>query len=242
MKEDVLEQIVEDYLQLGGYFTRHNVRFNPPHDHLEYVGQTDSVSSDIDVVGLHPCRTGTERVMVVSCKSWQSGFNAKRILGQLRGELPDLKRRSVKLQFRELWLGKWALGFRNSIEELTGATEFTYCIAVTKLTGNGAAWAQDSTIQQNLAGNPFRFLTLAEIWHAVLDQTTTTPATSEMGRLAQLLRAAGLVDRMQIERSLGGSRELERASKFESDARYLDVRKSTPEDIATARESEPPTS
>jgi hypothetical protein len=84
-------------------------------------------------------------------------LNATRILGQLRGELPDLERRSVKLQFRELWLGKWALGFRNSIEELTGATEFTYCIAVTKLTGNGAAWAQDSTIQQNLAGNPFRF-------------------------------------------------------------------------------------
>ena len=30
MKEDVLEQIVDDYLQMQGYFTTHNVRFNPP--------------------------------------------------------------------------------------------------------------------------------------------------------------------------------------------------------------------
>jgi hypothetical protein len=29
MKEDVLEQIVDDYLQFKGYFTTHNVRFKP---------------------------------------------------------------------------------------------------------------------------------------------------------------------------------------------------------------------
>ena len=33
MKEDVLEQVVEDYLQSRGYFTRHNVRFKPAPDH-----------------------------------------------------------------------------------------------------------------------------------------------------------------------------------------------------------------
>ncbi len=32
MKEDVLEQIVDDYLQLNGYFTVHNVRFKPSSD------------------------------------------------------------------------------------------------------------------------------------------------------------------------------------------------------------------
>jgi len=32
MKEDVLEQIVDDYPQMQGYFTAHNVRFNPPRD------------------------------------------------------------------------------------------------------------------------------------------------------------------------------------------------------------------
>lgn len=42
MKEDVLEQIVDDYLQMQGYFTTHNVRFNPPKDEY-YVTRDDSV-------------------------------------------------------------------------------------------------------------------------------------------------------------------------------------------------------
>jgi len=29
VKEDILEQIVDDYLQFNGYFTTHNVRFKP---------------------------------------------------------------------------------------------------------------------------------------------------------------------------------------------------------------------
>ena len=33
MKEDILEQIVDDYLQFKGYFTTHNVRFKPDPSH-----------------------------------------------------------------------------------------------------------------------------------------------------------------------------------------------------------------
>ncbi len=44
MKEDVLEQIVDDYLQMQGYFTTHNVRFNQPKDE-HYVTSNDSVVS-----------------------------------------------------------------------------------------------------------------------------------------------------------------------------------------------------
>jgi hypothetical protein len=97
MKEDVLEQIVDDYLQMQGYFTTHNVRFTPPKDQ-HYVPQVESVPSDIDVVGLHPLHTGASRVMVVSCKSWQSGFAAPQILAQLRGEAKNPKR-PRELQF-----------------------------------------------------------------------------------------------------------------------------------------------
>lgn len=190
MKEDVLEQIVEDYLQMQGYFTAHNVRFNPPKDE-HYVSQTDSVPSDIDVVGFHPLRTGPERVMVVSCKSWQSGFAANHILAQLRGEAKNPKRER-KLQFRELWMPRWAHGFRDKIEAITGEREFTYCLAVTRLQGDASAWNDDPTIRECLGGNPLRFLTLQDMWGAVLSSVTTTPAASEMGRLAQLLKAAGL--------------------------------------------------
>jgi hypothetical protein len=89
MKEDVLEQIVDDYLQIQGYLTTPNVRFNPPRG-PGYVAQDGSVPSD--VVGLHPRRTGTDRVMVVSCKSWQTGLDATRVLAQLRDEAPNPKR------------------------------------------------------------------------------------------------------------------------------------------------------
>ncbi len=196
MKEDVLEQIVDDYLQMKGYFTTHNVRFKPPRD-SEFVVAKDSVPSDIDVVGLNPRRDGPERVMVVSCKSWQSGFRATRLLAQLRGEVPNPKR-PVELHFRELWLKRWADGFRKRIEELTGSSRFTYCIAVTWATGDTDAWSKDPRIQENLDYNPLQFLTLQKMWATVLKEVTTTPASSEIGRLAQLLKAAGLTASTQV--------------------------------------------
>jgi hypothetical protein len=84
MKEDVLEQIVDDYLQFKGYFTTHNVRFKPDTAHPDYVADLDRVPSDVDVVALHPAHAGTERVMVVTCKSWQTGFNPRKKLTELR--------------------------------------------------------------------------------------------------------------------------------------------------------------
>jgi Nuclease-related domain len=108
VKEDVLEQIVDDYLQMKGYFTIHNVRFRPSADHVGYQTSLDSVSSDIDVVAIHPRRTAKDRVVAVSCKAWQTGFYANRILAQLKGEAPNPKRPRW-LQFRELWDAKWSV-------------------------------------------------------------------------------------------------------------------------------------
>jgi hypothetical protein len=58
--------------------------------------------------------------------------------------------------------------------------------------GNADAWASDPTIKANLHGLSFSFLTLRDMWATMLDEVTTTPAVSEIGRLAQLLKAAGL--------------------------------------------------
>lgn len=191
VKEDVLEQIVDDYLQLRGYFTRHNIRFRPRPDHPDYVSQQDSVTSDVDVVGYNPCKPGPERVMVVSCKAWQPGFDASAKLAELRNEKINPKRETWR-HFRELWSPKWAEAFHDEICDLTGVKVFSYRLAVTRLKGDGDAWAADPTILANLAGCPFKFLTLEEMWTYVLEKTTTTPAPSDMGRLAQLLKAAGL--------------------------------------------------
>jgi hypothetical protein len=191
MKEDVLEQIVDDYLKFSGYFTAHNVGFKPSKDRPDYVSQQDSVASDIDVIAFHPKRSGLDRVVVVSCKSWQSGFDADLNLARLRGEKPDTKRASWK-RFRELWVPKWSDAFLTTVEDLTGVRQFSYRIAVTRLEDPAKPWGDDPTIAANLPGCEVGFLTLAEMWTAMLSELTTRPAASEMGRLVQLLKAAGL--------------------------------------------------
>jgi hypothetical protein len=196
MKEDVLEQIVEDYLQFMGYFTTHNVRFKPSPGHADFVGDQDRVSSDVDVVGYHPRKTGVDRVIVVTCKSWQAGFNPRKKLLELRGGTGP-RNRLTWHHFRELWVPKWSQAFRETVRELTDASEFSYRIAVTRFQGEdpetwAKAWGEDATIRANLPGCSFGFLTLEEMWERVLAELKKTPAASEIGRLAQLLKAAGL--------------------------------------------------
>ena len=187
MKEDVLEQIVDDYLQFRGYFTRHNVRFRPQDDHDAFSKLHDSVASDVDVVAYNPRARGIERVMVVSCKAWQGGFNATAKLGELREE-----KKARRQHFRELWVPKWNEAFRETITALTGQRNFSYRIAVTRLSGDADAWRNDPTIKERLDGCSIGFLPLSEMWETMLRELKETPASSEMGRLAQLLKAAGL--------------------------------------------------
>jgi hypothetical protein len=70
MKEDILEQLVDDYLKFNGLFTLHNVKFQPAKTDPEYSQQDDCVASDIDVIGFRPMRNGVDQTWVVSCKSW----------------------------------------------------------------------------------------------------------------------------------------------------------------------------
>ena len=37
MKEDILEQLVDDYLKFNGFFTVHNVKFQPAKTDPDYV-------------------------------------------------------------------------------------------------------------------------------------------------------------------------------------------------------------
>src|SRR4051794_28118212 len=83
MKEDILEQLVEDWLKAQGYFTRTNVKFKPSRGHADFHQQKDSVASDIDVLGFHPKREDPDSVVVVGCKSWQGGFPIRDMVSAL---------------------------------------------------------------------------------------------------------------------------------------------------------------
>ena len=73
----------------------------------DYVSEQDCVASDIDVVGFHPMREGADRIWVVSCKSWQSGFNPSTRI-RLITEKRKISKREAWQPFRELAIKKWA--------------------------------------------------------------------------------------------------------------------------------------
>ena len=141
MKEDILEQVVDDYLQARGFFTRHNIKFRPRKDHPEFKSRDDAVPSDIDVIGVNPHHRGSARVWVVSCKSWQSGFNVRSKLAELSENKIRSGREAWRF-FRELMVPKWSEAFREAVFRETGSRAFTYVTAVTRLGGVGVAAEQ----------------------------------------------------------------------------------------------------
>jgi hypothetical protein len=190
MKEDILEQLVDDYLKFNGYFTLHNVKFQPSATNPEYVQKDDCVASDIDVVGFHPKRTGHDQIWVVSCKSWQAGFDPRKRI-ELINANRKVSGRLAWQSFRELAKKKWADGLIEKLESLTGSTKFTYVTAVTRLKGGASVWEEHRPFRENLRGNPIKILTLQEMLSNLYLKTDTSMATSEVGRLLQVIKVSG---------------------------------------------------
>jgi hypothetical protein len=190
MKEDILEQLVDDYLKFNGYFTLHNVKFQPTKTDPEYVQKDDCVASDIDVVGFHPMRNGPDQTWVVSCKSWQAGFDPKRRITLIE-QNKVISGREAWQSFRELVKKKWADGLIAKVESLTGSAKFTYVTAVTRLRGDAEPWEEHLAFRNNLRGNPIKILTLQDMLSDLYKKTETTVASSEVGRLLQVIKASG---------------------------------------------------
>jgi hypothetical protein len=192
MKEDILEQLVDDYLMSRGYFTRHNIKFKPRPTHLDYDSRKDSVSSDIDLVAINLHLQGTERVVVASCKAWQGGFDPARKAEEVLGDGRTAGREAWKL-FRELAKPKWSEAFIARIEEITGVRTFTYWTVVTQLRNAAARsrWENNPQFKATLDGNPIRIVTLNEILNELWAGVTTTPAASTIGRYLQVMKASG---------------------------------------------------
>lgn len=192
MKEDILEQLVDDYLQSRGYFTIHNIKFLPRKDHPDFIKLQDSNHSDIDVLGIHPKLDGHDRVFAVSCKSWQSGFPVKAILDELAHDKVRSGRKTWK-SFRELMRPKWSEAFLSAVESATGTREFTYITAVTVIKGNRIDWETHVGFQGAMEGNPVRLLALTDMIAELSPLLGTTIANSQFGRTIQLLKASGIV-------------------------------------------------
>ena len=190
-KEDILEQLVEEYLTHKGYFVRHNIKYLPRKDHPDYETKQDSNHSDIDVLALNPNLTGADRVWAVSCKSWQHGFNPISELNSVR-EGKVIRGREAWRFYRELVKPKWSEAFLNVIEENTGTRRFTYVLAVANLNGDKSVWEQAPEFKEALEGNPIRIVTFREIVEEISRELGTTLASTEVGRMLQMFKTSGL--------------------------------------------------
>lgn len=210
MKEDILEQLVEDwFVARTGFFVKHNVRFRPDEDHPDYKPKLDSVHSDIDILAVTTTMKGAGRVHAVTCKSWQGGFSPKNWTRELEKEAeynePSLsfKPRERWKYFRELVSDKWMDAFLETIEKETGQRNFTYTIAVTKLTGTkqDRKTLENSEVikkrfQAKRAEVVIKILPLTELISKYTERIdakdTSSLEATDVGRFLQLIHAAGL--------------------------------------------------
>jgi hypothetical protein len=209
MKEDILEQLIEDYyVSMLGWFVKHNIKFRPSKEHSDYNSKQDSVHSDIDIIAINGIKTKLDRVHVISCKSWQEGFGIKDWLDVLEGEATYNKKQSDGFQrreswkyFRELISDKWIESFLNIIEQETGQKDFTYIIAVTKIKEpeNEKIKIENSKIIKDRFKNKnsnmqIKFLTLETIINSIKERIenkeTTFTESTDVGRIMQLFNAA----------------------------------------------------
>ncbi|GAH83774.1 unnamed protein product, partial [marine sediment metagenome] len=115
MKEDILEQIAEDfYSKKVGYFTKHNIKFKPSEKEPTYIAKYDSVNSDIDLVIIDTHERN--KIITVSCKSWQGGFNILKYKNTLEDALnkqpsKTTGKRDDWCAFRELCINRWTNSF-----------------------------------------------------------------------------------------------------------------------------------
>ena len=190
-KEDILEQIVEEYLIHKGYFVQHNIKFRPREDHPDFIVKQDSNHSDIDILAYNPKLRGHKRVLAVSCKSWQSGFNAK-------SEINDIKSNKIRRgreawrSYRELCKPKWSEAFIQAIKDATGSKQFTHVLAVAYIRDDKSVWENHTPFSKAIGGNPLRVITFEEMVTEIHQGLGTTLAATEVGRLLQMFNAAGL--------------------------------------------------
>lgn len=208
MKEDILEQAVDDwFLSQPSTFTKHNVKFKPDKNHPDFLSKSDSNFSDIDVLAVHLGESGHKKVSAVSCKSWQGGFNPKITCNILLNKPEAVwSGRAVWKAFRELVSPKWGKAFSEKIFEETGSRDFTYYLLATKIVVNKGVDIQTarnefencSEFVNNLKYDSssevkIKLMTFKELFyqHFNVRKSTTLEAT-ELGRLLQIFRASDI--------------------------------------------------
>lgn len=204
MKEDTLEQAVDDWLlSKPATFTKHNIKFRPDKEDENFSLRDDSSHSDIDILAVHLNEQGHKRVSAVTCKSWQGGFHPSNWMENLINN-PNKKigAKEAWKTMRELVVRKWGKALAQKVYEETGSADYTYFIAVTVLKGNDLeesvrAFENNTIFIENLKLFPeatvvIKILPFKEIFEDYKSRTAHTLEATELGRLIQIIKASGV--------------------------------------------------
>ncbi|WP_295682535.1 hypothetical protein [uncultured Fibrobacter sp.] len=212
MKEDILEQLVEDwYVTSEGWFVKHNIKYRPDVNHNDYDSKKDSVHSDIDILAFSAKEKKSNNVHVISCKSWQAGLDLKNLFEIINQEATYNDKSKGGFQKREGWKGfrelvsdKWISAFINKIEKETGQRNFIYRIAVTKIKEDRNDYLSkildNKKIKERFKKHnseiKVEIIELKKIIEETLKRVekkeTTALEMTEVGRFVQLLKAANI--------------------------------------------------
>jgi len=212
MKEDILEQIAEDfYSKKVGYFTKHNIKFKPSKKELTYIAKYDSVNSDIDLIIIDTHKRN--KIITVSCKSWQGGFNILKYKNTLEDALnkqpsKTTGKRDDWCAFRELCIHRWTNSFlkilRNELNVVdTQEIELEYVILCTKITKRSLKYKSDfensedikKYFKQKKVNLKLKVRTIdeiiAEIIKNINEKDTPYVENTHLSRTLQLIIASG---------------------------------------------------
>ena len=213
MKEDILEQIAEDfYSKKVGCFTKHNIKFRPLKEEPTYIAKYDSVHSDIDLIIIDTRERN--KIITVSCKSWQGGFDILKYKNMLEDTLnkqpsKTTGKRDAWCAFRELCIHRWTNSFlkilRNELNVVNSKEiELEYVILCTKITRGSLKDKSDfenseaikKYFKQKKANIKLKVITIdemiAEILKIMNEKDTPYVENTHLSRTLQLMIASGM--------------------------------------------------
>ncbi len=213
MKEDILEQIAEDfYSKRVGYFTKHNIKFRPSEKEPTYIAKYDSVHSDIDLIIIDTRERN--KIITVSCKSWQGGFNVLKYKNMLEDALNKQPSKTTGKRddwcvFRELCIHRWTNSFLKILrKELnvadTQEIKLEYVILCTKITRGSLKDKSDfenseavkKYFKQKKINLKLKVITIDEMIAGILkimnEKITPYVENTHLSRTLQLMIASGM--------------------------------------------------
>lgn len=215
MKEDILEQIAEDFYSKNvGYFTKHNIKYRPSKEESTYIAKYDSVHSDIDLIIIDAHKRN--KIITVSCKSWQGGFNISKFKNTLENALNNQPTKTTGKRddwcaFRELCIHRWTNSFlkilRNELSDVDAQEieiELEYVILCTKITRGSLKDKSDfenseaikKYFKQKKVNLKLKIITIdkmiAEILKIMNKKDTPYVENTHLSRTLQLMIASGM--------------------------------------------------